>query len=149
MHVVYVEKSFPPTAEAPSAVRAWIRALLRDERHAPLEHTASLLVTELVTNAVLHARTPITVAIEMRGDGLRMSVEDSSPRGPVVRTYDQEATTGRGMHLVDLLATRWGLEPRPGGKAVWCELVAPSHAAGGPLSQGDSRVTLDRTEQVG
>ena len=126
---MYVEKTFPPTAEAPRAVRAWIRGLLRDERHAPLEHAACLVVTELVTNAVLHARTPMCVAIELRGDGLRLSVADQNPHQPALRTYDNDATTGRGLHLIDVLADRWGLEERPGGKAVWCELVAPTGEA--------------------
>jgi anti-sigma regulatory factor (Ser/Thr protein kinase) len=128
---VHVERSFLPTAEAPRAVRAWIRELLQVERLAPLEHTASLLVTELVTNAVLHARTPLTVAVEMLGDGLRVSVADDSPTGPTVRTYDADATTGRGLHLVDVLSARWGIEPRPSGKAVWCDLVAPTDEQAG------------------
>ncbi|MDQ1724287.1 MAG: hypothetical protein QOG52_1315 [Frankiaceae bacterium] len=143
---MYVEKSFPPTAEAPRAVRAWIRALLHDERHAPMEHTACLLVTELVTNAVLHARTPICVALELRGNGLRMSVADHSPHRPTVRSYDTESTTGRGLHLVDVLAHRWGLEERPGGKAVWCELIAATDTDD---TDGQSGEPFQRSEQVG
>jgi anti-sigma regulatory factor (Ser/Thr protein kinase) len=147
---VYVEKSFPPTAEAPRAVRAWIRGLLHDERLAPLEHTACLLVTELVTNAVLHARTPLTVAVEIRSGGLRMSVADMSPHGPTLRTYDAQATTGRGMHLVDLLSERWGLEERPGGKAVWCELVASTDAGPAASHLDDAPdVSLGRSESLG
>ncbi len=148
---MYVERSFPPTAEAPRAVRAWIRTLLRDERLAPLEHTACLLVTELVTNAVLHARTPVMVALEFRGNGLRMSVADSSPHGPSVRTYDTDATTGRGMHLVEVLAERWGLERRPGGKAVWCEIVASADAGSAAAAQADAavRAPLRRSESLG
>ena len=144
---MYVEKSFPPTAEAPRAVRVWIRALLRAESHAPLEHTACLLVTELVTNAVLHARTPIRVALELTGSGLRMSVEDRNPHTPTVRPLETEATTGRGLHLVELLADRWGLEDRPDGKAVWCALVTSTDADDEAYAQPDERP--QRSEQRG
>lgn len=149
---MHVERSFPPTAEAPRAVRAWIREILHSEQLAPLEHTASLLVTELVTNAVLHARTPLSVAIEIVGDGLRISVADESPTGPTLRTYDAEAATGRGLHLVDVLSARWGMESRPTGKAVWCELVAPTDGpAGGdwPDPAADAAGPSERSEHVG
>lgn len=134
---VYVEKRFPPAVTAPRAVRAWIRDVLHEAHLAPLEHSASLLVTELVTNAVLHAHTPITVTLETRGAALRMSVADTNPRLPVVRESGPDATTGRGLHLVEMLAQHWGLEEREGGKAVWCELVAPSGPESDWLSDSD------------
>jgi hypothetical protein len=81
-----------------------------------------LLVSELVTNAVLHARTDIEVVVRLLRTGVRVEVHDASPATPVVRHYDDEAMTGRGLALVDELARRWGVDRVEGGKSVWFEL---------------------------
>jgi anti-sigma regulatory factor (Ser/Thr protein kinase) len=87
---------------------------------------ARLLVSELVTNAVLHARTDLEVVVTQSGAGVRVEVRDHNPTAPVVRRYEDEAMTGRGLALVDELAARWGVTRRPDGKAVWFELGALS-----------------------
>lgn len=87
------------------------------------EDTAELLLSELVTNAVLHARSRITVRVDLSPACLRMEVADDSPRPPVTRHYSAEATTGRGLNLVAALAQRWGVLPEGQGKAVWVELT--------------------------
>jgi anti-sigma regulatory factor (Ser/Thr protein kinase) len=90
-----------------------------------LVDAARLLVSELVTNAVLHARTDLELVVKMRRAGVRVEVRDGSPGEPVVRRYEDEAMTGRGLALVGELATRWGVDPGPhGGKSVWFELDA-------------------------
>jgi hypothetical protein len=71
---------------------------------------------------VLHARTDIELLVRLRPRGVRIEVHDGSPAAPVVRRYDDDAMTGRGLALVDELARRWGVERTPGGKAVWFEL---------------------------
>jgi anti-sigma regulatory factor (Ser/Thr protein kinase) len=81
-----------------------------------------LLISELVTNAVLHARTDIEVVIRAVRRGVRVEVHDRSAAAPVVRRYDDEAMTGRGLALVDELARRWGVDREEGGKSVWFEL---------------------------
>ncbi len=83
--------------------------------------TCVLLVSELATNAVLHARTPFTVVID-RSRGVRVEVHDEDPRPPHTRDYGPEAASGRGLHLVESLATTSGTEVGPGGKSVWFEL---------------------------
>ncbi len=83
-----------------------------------------LLVSELVTNAVLHARTDLTLVLRLRRGGVRIEVHDSSPAAPVVRRYEDGAMTGRGLSLVEDMAGRWGVSPHPDGKAVWFELDA-------------------------
>jgi anti-sigma regulatory factor (Ser/Thr protein kinase) len=88
---------------------------------------AQLVVSELVTNAVLHApESPsITLELFMTGEAVRVLVSDHSPREPVQRNGPApwSARGGRGVALVDALADRWGTEPRiPRGKTVWCEL---------------------------
>lgn len=83
---------------------------------------AELLVSELVTNAILHAHTVIEVTVRQAGDIVRVGVADSSPRTLRKRQHSVDSGTGRGLWLVDRLATRWGVEPTPAGKVVWFEL---------------------------
>lgn len=112
----------PP--EPASATRA--RRLAREQLASicPPEalDTIALLVTELVTNAILHAQTPLQLQIEATGDRVRLRVEDSSARQPERRSYETDAVTGRGLALVETLASSWGVDPTPSGKAVWCEI---------------------------
>ena len=92
-----------------------------------LSWTAMLLVTELATNAVLHAATPYDVSLEQRGDGtLRLGVTDGSVRKPRARDYAVDATTGRGLGLVGSLAIAWGTSARDDGKTVWCDIAPDS-----------------------
>ena len=113
----------PP--EPSSATRA--RALARDRLGESCSHdtleTVALLVTELVTNAILHARTPLQLTVESRPGGLRISVMDESSDQPAVRRFETDAVTGRGLALVEQLASSWGVDPTPSGKAVWCEVA--------------------------
>jgi anti-sigma regulatory factor (Ser/Thr protein kinase) len=83
---------------------------------------AELLVSELVTNAVLHARLATRVTIERDCAVLRFSVYDASPTRPRPREYGPEAVTGRGLLLVDRIARRWGVDPQDAGKCVWFEV---------------------------
>jgi anti-sigma regulatory factor (Ser/Thr protein kinase) len=83
----------------------------------------TLLVSELVTNSVLHARSTIQLRIERRDQALRVEVSDGSRLPPVQREHDADALTGRGLSLLESLASRWGVEDLPDGKAVWFELA--------------------------
>ncbi len=90
-----------------------------------------LAVTELVTNALLHAGAPVVLRLHPILDGVRVEVQDSSPVAPVRAQVSSEAMTGRGLALVDALAPRWGVDRVPGGgKVVWCE-VTHATAMGG------------------
>jgi len=87
--------------------------------------TARLLVSELVTNAVLHAHTPIGLRLEVCGDELRIEVRDgfaemtTTPRVVDVRELPE---AGRGLQVVAALGGRWGWERTRAGKVVWCEV---------------------------
>lgn len=81
-----------------------------------------LLVSELVTNAVLHARTDLELVLRLTPHGVRVEVHDSSAATPVPRRYDDDAMTGRGLALVEELAARWGVDAEGDGKSVWFEL---------------------------
>ena len=114
--------TLPPDTRSPWQARRFVTDVLADEASEPVASTVALLVSEMVTNAVLHARTEITVSVEYQGDWLRVEVADSSPVGPTVRNFTTQAATGRGLQLVEELADRWGTEPSPDGKVVWFEV---------------------------
>ena len=83
--------------------------------------TCVLLVSELATNVVLHARTPFTVSIELDPQ-LRVEVRDGDPRMPHPRDYSLDAASGRGLRLVRTLSRSSGAERSAEGKMVWFEL---------------------------
>ena len=84
----------------------------------------ALLTAEIVTNAVLHARTPLKLeAIELLGGGVRVSVTDGNANPPVKKDYGPSSPTGRGLHIVEAMADRWGFDRSASGKTVWFELT--------------------------
>lgn len=116
--------SLPGEPEDAAAARRFLRRALVAWQAEALEASASLLLSELVANAVLHARTEIQVRIVLSDDALRLEVADRSNRPPRHRHYDLDAATGRGIALVAAMARSWGVEPTAEGKVVWCELDA-------------------------
>lgn len=90
----------------------------------PLAETLVLLVSELVTNAVVHTGRPAVLRL-LFGPGcgtVRVEVADRSAAPPLQRHADGGDTHGRGLELVDGLADRWGWQPEGAGKHIWCEL---------------------------
>jgi hypothetical protein len=90
--------------------------------HGDAVEVARLLVSELVTNAVLHARTELTLSLDRTGSVVRVQVEDGNPRLPVLRTHGSDASTGRGLRVIDKMASSWGTHTIEGGKVVWFEI---------------------------
>jgi anti-sigma regulatory factor (Ser/Thr protein kinase) len=82
----------------------------------------TLLVSELASNAVRHAKSPFTVAVGCDGAIVRVDVTDDSVDLPVARVPSVDAVTGRGLMIVEALANRWGVEPSDSGKTVWFEI---------------------------
>lgn len=112
-------------AATPDAVRSARSFVLNSADSVGADtNTLELLVSEVVTNAVLHARSKISVLIERVGGVLRVSVHDSSSRLPVRKPLDPMVESGRGLNIVDALATRWGVDVdgRSPGKTVWFEV---------------------------
>jgi DNA-binding NarL/FixJ family response regulator len=90
----------------------------------------ALLVSELVTNAIVHARSDVDVAVHLTADAARVEVSDRSPQVPVVRTADDQDESGRGLAIVQSLARAWGVRPRAdGGKTIWFEVERPGVSA--------------------
>lgn len=113
--------ALPPDATSPRRARRFMTDCLGSIDGAPLE-VATLLVSELVTNAVLHARTPVAVSVTPSATSVRVGVRDQSPALPAVRHYERTAPTGRGLQMVEALAARWGVSVDDGSKTVWFEL---------------------------
>jgi anti-sigma regulatory factor (Ser/Thr protein kinase) len=84
-------------------------------------HVAQLLVSELATNVVTHARTAFSVVIDPVGDCIRIAVRDSSSDLPRLRFTVVDADTGRGLKVIEGLASAWGVESSGGHKTVWVE----------------------------
>ncbi|HET9076865.1 MAG TPA: ATP-binding protein [Acidimicrobiales bacterium] len=114
-------------AADPQAVRharSFVASTLRSWRLPDLVETAELLVSEVVTNAILHAASPFRLTVECRTPRMvSVEVRDSSGAAPVLTSPAQDATHGRGLLLIELLASRWGWRPVEGGKVVWFELT--------------------------
>jgi serine/threonine-protein kinase RsbW len=113
------------TAQAPGLARQATHEALAAWQVAHLEETALLLVSELVTNAVRHARTggtAVVLRLETAGSWLRIEVHDADPRMPQPRTPDRLDESGFGFVLLDALADKWGVREATIGKAVWAEL---------------------------
>lgn len=87
-----------------------------------------LLVSEAVTNAVLHAGTTLKVRLVWNDGVLRVEVSDGSPVRAVKRDYATDAATGRGVGLIDALASDWGTDADAAGKTVWFTVEAESAA---------------------
>jgi anti-sigma regulatory factor (Ser/Thr protein kinase) len=122
----------PDPAEVGRA-RRWARSRLAGSGigvDEPLAETLILLVSELVTNAVVHTGCPAVLRLSLPGgpdegtgeSTVRLEVADTSSRAPVPRCLDDDATGGRGLALVDGLADRWGWIVEGPGKRIWCEL---------------------------
>ncbi|WP_405885374.1 SpoIIE family protein phosphatase [Streptomyces sp. NBC_01136] len=88
--------------------------------------TALLVVSELVTNGLVHTQGQVRVDLMLRGDRVRVCVSDCSPRAPAKPVIvDWESTGGRGLMLVEAMSESFGSMPVAGGKQVWCEIVVP------------------------
>jgi anti-sigma regulatory factor (Ser/Thr protein kinase) len=80
---------------------------------------AILVVSELVTNAIVHAGTDITVRVRSVDSDVRVEVEDGSSALPELRILSSGASAGRGLLLVEHFTKQWGAEATPSGKVVW------------------------------
>ncbi|WP_326769933.1 SpoIIE family protein phosphatase [Streptomyces sp. NBC_01591] len=113
-----------PVHEAPGRARRLVRRTLAGWGLEELADSAELLVSEIVTNAVRYAERPVSLRL-LRTDSLRCEVGDDSAQLPRRRRARLTDETGRGMHVVNALAQRWGAADVSGGKVVWFELDLP------------------------
>jgi len=113
----------PPLPTSAGAARRFLRDRLNDWGCPPaLAEDPCLLVSELVTNAIVHAGTSVGLELRLAGRRLRSSVSDESSRVPVPRRGGPSRESGRGLQLVEELAADWGVETTAAGKTVWFEV---------------------------
>jgi anti-sigma regulatory factor (Ser/Thr protein kinase) len=119
------QATLPTAGRSPGVARRVARDALTSWQLTHLTDTAVLLISELVTNAVLHARADgsgLALSLEFRGRMLRIEVHDGDLRGPQPRTPSVLDESGFGFVLVNALADDWGVRQTVAGKAVWAEL---------------------------
>ena len=113
----------PSTTEAPRLGREFVHSALCTAHHVTVREDAELLVSELVTNAVLHGLPPITLRVDCDTTELVVEVSDEAV-GPALSPHHTslERESGRGLALLDILSDAWGVDPLDQGKVVWFRL---------------------------
>lgn len=118
----HIEREFEPDPNSARHARQFVlESGWSDNEETNLR--LATIVSEIVTNAILHARTPFRVRVSRNGAAIRVDVSDASTEMPMRRPYDLSEVTGRGLHIVDRLSDRWGVSKLPQGKTVWFELA--------------------------
>lgn len=119
-----------------ATARRFVEETLRRWNCEEALDAVKLLVSELVTNSVVHARSEAEVAVVLKRHALRIEVSDSGIGLPALRQAAADAMSGRGLALVDRLSSSWGVEADERGKTVWIEVPrlddSPSRAADSP-----------------
>ncbi|CAM5686673.1 MULTISPECIES: SpoIIE family protein phosphatase [Streptomyces] len=115
--------------------RQHLRGLLHDWASAEQVDSAVLLVSEMVTNVLVHTDADALLLAEVMGEGtgrrLRVEVFDTGDDLPHKRRPGELASSGRGLMLIELLADGWGVDPRGEGKSIWFELYEPGGSGAG------------------
>ncbi|MEJ7765926.1 MAG: response regulator [Acidimicrobiales bacterium] len=119
------EIQLPPTAESARLARRFIEATLESWGCAGLLDTATLLISEVVGNAVLYSGSQVELSARLGPDRLRVEVADRSTSVPHRREVAESDLGGRGSGMIELLAEAWGITGRPDGKTIWFELALP------------------------
>ncbi|WP_432102926.1 ATP-binding protein [Streptomyces sp. bgisy091] len=132
MQVLQVQLEVGPDPAEVGRARRWARSRLIGsgvEDDEPIAETLILLISELVTNAVVHTGCPAVLRMLFGSANpagsagtVRVEVADASCSPPQPRHAAGEDTGGRGLELVDGLADRWGWQPEGAGKRIWCEV---------------------------
>jgi len=127
-----VRATLVPEPRSARAAREFVAQTCSDWGCSHQVHAATLIASELVTNAVLHARSPLTMSVSRCGHQLRVGVRDHDSRPPT-RVVGSDVATRLGMQVVEALCRDWGVLFAAGGKVVWAILPAqpdPARSAG-------------------
>lgn len=117
-----VSQQFACALTAPGEARRFATDVLTSWHRPDLIAPAELVVSELATNAVVHAQTAFVLTMAHLGPAVRLAITDHSTVLPEVRHPDMTTPHGRGMQLVAAMTDRWGTEPNGDGKTVWAVL---------------------------
>ena len=113
-----------PSGSAPAQARRVVRETIGTLVPADVAHTAELLVSELVTNAITHGTGTVRLAIDCADHCLSVTVGDDEPAAPQLQPEELMSDGGRGLRMIESLASAWGVKPRAQGpgKDVWFRL---------------------------
>lgn len=121
----FADLDLPARSLSAREARRWVSGCLAALGLDRLADAVELLTAEVVTNALLHAGTPLRVRVRPEGSGVHVEVHDGSPVPPHRQHFSATATTGRGIGLLDDLADEWGVRQEPDGKTVWFQVLRP------------------------
>ena len=114
--------NLPADSSSPRRARQFVDEVLhRWQRDGAIDRVA-LIASELVTNAVFHAQTEITVELTSEDGSVHVEVFDRGAGRPVFLDSQPDVPGGLGLPIVEALASSWGTRPREGGKGVWAEV---------------------------
>ena len=113
----------PADVLSAAEARAFVRQVLRDWGLPGMEPETTLAVSELVTNAVIHAHSATRVILHDMDGVIQLRVADQLPDSPDLVFADKEDLGGRGMLLVDSVSESWGVDDCPPGKVVWLDIT--------------------------
>ena len=119
-----VRATLAPEPRSARAARDFVAHTCSDWGCSHQVLAATLIASELVTNAVRHARTPLTMSVSRCGRRLRVGVRDHDSTPPTPRVVGSDDASGRGMQVVEALCEDWGVLSAAGGKVVWAILPA-------------------------
>ncbi|MCU1372773.1 MAG: response regulator receiver [Actinomycetia bacterium] len=120
------QRTLGPDVGSSAAARRFMEETLRRWSCGEVLDVVNLLVSELVTNAVVHGRSEADVSVVLTPTALRVEVGDRDEFVPAPTGDDDDwATSGRGLALVEAMADAWGVESVKGGKVVWFEVARP------------------------
>lgn len=131
-----ITRRFPRTALAPGHARRFVAEVLTGWDCPELVDEGMLVVSELATNALAHARSGFTVSLARVDGVVRIAVGDVATGPPRPRPCNSTSSTGRGLPLVAGFAACWGHGLQPGGKVVWADLAA-GHASPPHRTRGE------------
>lgn len=114
--------TFDPYPQSVPQARAFVLSLEWTPDDEETRSRLATLTSEIVTNAVLHARTSFSVTVTKSATRIRVAVMDRNLQPVTPKTYGPTSPTGRGLHIVEALADRWGIDKSADGKTVWFEI---------------------------
>jgi anti-sigma regulatory factor (Ser/Thr protein kinase) len=117
-----VSVTLHPHPRAVATARRFVTSVLSGELDEARLHDIEVLVSEVVTNGVVHAATTMELVVELHGDVARIELVDHGPGEPAIRSTEAGADGGFGLRIVEAMARRWGVRHDVDSKAVWFEI---------------------------
>jgi anti-sigma regulatory factor (Ser/Thr protein kinase) len=122
---VAVDQMLPALPSSAGEARRLLRDALPGEASEEAVDAAALALSEIVTNALVHAGTPMRLRVILAPSAVRVELADGSAHLPLPRDYSRAAGTGRGLHMVTEVVDQWGAHHDEDGKVVWFEVTDP------------------------